>query len=41
MVDLFSGCKDAQSAMGQWQKYGYNMEISAAYVQPLLLYNEN
>ena len=24
MVDVFSGCKDAQSAMGQGQKYGYN-----------------
>ena len=24
VVDVFSGCKDAQSAMGQGQKYGYN-----------------
>ena len=24
VIDVFSGCKDAQSAMGQGQKYGYN-----------------
>ena len=43
MTDVFSGYKDAQSAM-QWDR-DRNMdtiiEISLVYGQPLLLYYEN
>ena len=43
MTDVFSGCKDAQSAM-QWDRdrnIDTIMEISVVYGQPLLLYSEN
>ena len=41
MVDMFSGCKDAQAQSDSDRNIDAIMEISVAHGQPLLFYSEN